>query len=387
MKKKIKIAVFFPNSNQYYLDILLEFKKYFENLNYEFFGFTSLINENSLNKIVKENKIDVIFEMNRTRFQIPRLNKKVIHIAWMVDCGNYSYKEIDKSEILYFWGRNWFDNYKKNFLKNKDIKILDWLPPAGTSSFLKRKKTINKKKIIDISFYGHIPRPWCKNELNRFVDKQKTLNFRKFIKYFNEKIKKFDVSSFDNFSYFQIAKKILQKKNIDILENDKKLFYDISCRNFRYGRIDMINLILKCNKNLNIYGTKNWIDYKNFELYYKGYLESKDAIFEMINNSKIILHEGVGLHDRFFDTILMNGFIMYYKTDYDQKNGLITNFFEEEKELITFNKFDAIPKIEKYLKDDNARNKIQKTAYKKIKNNHLWKHRISIINKHILKII
>ena len=110
MKKKIKIAVFFPNSNQYYLDILLEFKKYFENLNYEFFGFTSLINENSLNKIVKENKIDVIFEMNRTRFQIPRLNKKVIHIAWMVDCGNYSYKEIDKSEILYFWGRNWFDN-------------------------------------------------------------------------------------------------------------------------------------------------------------------------------------------------------------------------------------------------------------------------------------
>ena len=53
--------------------------------------------------------------MNRTRFQIPRLNKKVIHIAWMVDCGNYSYKEIDKSEILYFWGRNWFDNYKKIF--------------------------------------------------------------------------------------------------------------------------------------------------------------------------------------------------------------------------------------------------------------------------------
>ena len=88
------------------------------------------------------------------------------------------------------------------------------------------------------------------------------------------KIKKFDVSSFDNFSYFQIAKKILQK-NIDILENDKKLFYDISCRNFRYGRIDMINLILKCNKNLNIYGTKNWIDYKNFELYYKGYLRER----------------------------------------------------------------------------------------------------------------
>ena len=34
----------------------------------------------------------------------------------------------------------------------------------------------------------------------------------------------------------------------------------------------------------------------------QGYLESKDAIFEMINNSKIILHEGVGLHDRFADT-------------------------------------------------------------------------------------
>ena len=188
------------------------------------------------------------------------------------------------------------------------------------------------------------------------------------------------------FHIFKLPRKYF-KKNIDILENDKKLFYDISCRNLRYGRIDMINLILKCNKNLNIYGTKNWIDYKNFELYYKGYLESKDAIFEMINNSKIVLHEGVGLHDRFFDTILMNGFIMYYKTDYDQKNGLITNFFEEEKELITFNKFDAIAKIEKYLKDDNARNKIQKIAYKKIKNNHLWKHRISIINKHILKII
>ena len=64
--------------------------------------------------------------MNRTINQIPELKNKIFHISWMVDVADFKYSDLNYSNIIYFWGYNWFRNFKNNNFTGS----IKFLPPA-----------------------------------------------------------------------------------------------------------------------------------------------------------------------------------------------------------------------------------------------------------------
>lgn len=381
MKKKI--AIFLPSANSNYKNLFFSIKKGFEFNNYEVFGGCNLLSAEKLIKFINKYNVYHIIEMNRTINQIPELKNKIFHISWMVDVADFKYSDLNYSNIIYFWGYNWF----KNFKNNKFIGSSKFLPPAYCNFNFHYNEIPHQR---NISFIGHIPNPWTNYEKYRYIEyKNKKISFVKLSKIIEPILLKKNLKYYDNSKYLKLAENILLKYfNYQTNIDNKKFKYDISCRLIRLiNRNKMMSPIINHkNIDLEIFGPENWKKYKKYKKYYKSYLSTPSSITKIIQSSYINLHEGVALHDRLFNIMGSGGFLFYLKSDDDNSKGGINNYFDENKDYIGYNNEDFADKYLFYLKNPNLRKKIIKSAYINVNKNHTWikraKEIINDINKY-----
>ena len=84
-----RLGLFLPAMNSFYLSLFFALKRAFNELDIEVSGWTSLPSEKELEVFIDQFKPDAIFEMNRSRRQVPSLPRKVKHISWMVDVADF----------------------------------------------------------------------------------------------------------------------------------------------------------------------------------------------------------------------------------------------------------------------------------------------------------
>lgn len=357
-----------PRTNSFYMSVLFGMKRGFEENGAEVITFCELLDKDSLLEFCNQYQPDVLFEMNRSRHEIPFLPKEVKHIAWIVDLPGHNPSYFQSSEITYYIVSSWSKNYQPDA-----THMVDWLPP-GTSSHSYYHQNHTHK--CDFSFLGHIPKPWTEEELNRplfhsedqqhvfsdFFKKISKLKNRQFIMKDIKTGGKKDLSS-------QIIKKTLNKE-VEIA--DQTLRYDITIRTFRLlNRLDLANLALKHSNNLHLYGSNNWQDWSQFKNYYHHYVSNSNEIRRIYQTSKINLHDGLGLNFRLFDCMASGGVLAFNNTSKKNYFGNIDTFFEPYEHYLPINENND-EEIKDWLNNKELRDKISKSAAQEILEKHTW---------------
>ncbi|MCZ7612754.1 MAG: glycosyltransferase [Ignavibacteriaceae bacterium] len=97
----------------------------------------------------------------------------------------------------------------------------------------------------------------------------------------------------------------------------------------------------------------------------------KAVLSAKINSNTLHPTEIEGLNARTFEIAGIGGFqIVNYRSE-------LSNFFDDENELISFNNFDDLKeKIQFYIGNENLRNKIAKAGQERAYNEHTYKIRL-----------
>ncbi len=127
-----RIAIFLPRPTPFYITLFQGIKKGFEKVGFTVSGQVENLGRDALLKFCRKFKPHTIFEMNRSRAQIPWLPKEIVHIAWIVDLLGNRPEHYRNSEVIYFFeeplARTYNDLYHVKFHKTPET-LVDWLPP------------------------------------------------------------------------------------------------------------------------------------------------------------------------------------------------------------------------------------------------------------------
>ena len=79
-----RLSVFLPRPTGFYRGLLPQILRGFEQAGFEVSGTTQLLGEAELVEWCREHRADVVFEMNRSRSQVPFLPRSVKHVSWVL---------------------------------------------------------------------------------------------------------------------------------------------------------------------------------------------------------------------------------------------------------------------------------------------------------------
>lgn len=372
MKAISKIAIFLPKANAFYTSLIFQMKRGLEAHGVDVWCGLQHMDEVSLLGFCREWKPDVIFEMNRTRNEIPSLPKDIKHIAWVVDTNGRYNSHFKGSEIIYFIGHNWM-----NANQSTD-SFVDFLPPGVCPQVYFYSES---DQISDFSFVGHIPLPWDNEDKNRIIanGSDGQITFGDLLEQFIDRIEDTKKKYFTNDTYIEVAIQLIKEilKESIILNMDDIMRYDIGCRTIRMlYRKKLVDLILQISKDIRIFGSSNWEKWPEYKDYYISFLSNPLDIRNVYQTSRINLHEGVALHFRSIDCLASGGLLFYFEdSPADDANESICRYFEPDRHFILFNKDNLAEKARYYLSDEQSRRKIGQSASHETMQNHTWHHR------------
>ncbi len=371
-----KLALFLPNPSPFYMSLFFAIKKGFEQADIQVIGWPQLLEKEPLLEFCRQYNPDILFEMNRSRAQIPYLPKKILHIAWIVDLMGHSFEYFRHSDIIYLFGCQWVERYKKRWNKTYQTQpnnLIKWLPPGFSPEIYYHE---DMEPIVDFSFAGHIPLPWTQAELDRIIPTKngKSLSFKDIYEFYCQPLNLKIVNKIDESVINRIT-----GEPIDI--NNPVLKYDL---NVRIGRMihrhSMMDCLLSTNRSIHIYGPQNWQKWPKYEPYYKYFITNPHNIRKVFLTSKINIHEGNGAHFRIFDCMGSGGCLFYHKDPYDavDMSGLEA-LFEADTHYVLFTKDDITQKSKYYIDNTEARKKMGYEAFKLVSGKHKWSDRINEI--------
>lgn len=371
--KRNLLALFMPAKTSFYEGLFESIKKAFQQHNYEIVGGCGFLEAKELELFIYDNKPQIFFEMNRCKSEIDNFPKDILHVCWLVDLTGRKLENIKGSEIIYFISTEWMKN-----LNRFNTKKIDWLPPASDPQEYYPIEGIEKK--FKTVFLGHIPNPWS-NELLERVVYEKTDTKTKFADILDKFEKKWATQDqiVNNDIYVKEVLSWLDgndSEQIDI--KDTILRYDIGCRAIRKARREYFLDWLLENfdlKPFGIYGVANWINWSKYKSFYQNELHTRDEINTALNSSKLVIHEGLGLHFRVFDAMLCGTPVIMRKSEQDRLFGGIGTIFEEGKDYIALDINDKEAQNMKIT--DEMLNEISLSAREKALSHHTWFHRLS----------
>jgi len=369
-----------PHANTVYLSILFGLKRGFEKHNVEVFASVSHYDETCLLTFCHQFKPDLIFELNRSRSQLPNLPKHIVHIAWILDLLGHDIDYYHGSDITYLFSNMW----KRNFTANGGL--VDSMQPGTCEISYDFQPT---QAISDFSFVGHIPKPWTEEELSReiFQHQGQAINFGRLhdelLNYWN------DISFKENMTHINSAYQMIDehyRQKIDI--KDQWLRYDLGCRIIRLrNRHQLISLVLKTSDSLRIYGSENWKDWPQYQPHYYHFVDNSHDLKQIYQSTKLNLHEGISPRFRVFDAMSSGGLVFVKRTPEDHAEGGMCDFFEPFVHYVPFSDDDFAELADKYLCDDTARQKIIVAAADQVHTHHTWSHRAEKIIQDYYRVI
>ena len=371
MAKAKKLALFLPRTNPFYTALFFAMKRGFERCGLEVIGWTELPAEETLLELIRQFQPDVIFEMNRTRNDIPGLPATIKHVAWIVDTNGRPIGEFSGSEIIYFIGAPWVESACCG-----ENTLVDWLAPGTDPDHYYPGAADNK---TDFSFIGHMPLPWSEDEPNRLIwqDDQHQIRFGQLVKNCERLWQSINLTGFDNDRYLATAEKILSDlagENIEI--SDRVIRYDLGCRAVRtMNRASLIEQLLSFTDSLSLYGPDNWCAWERFAPYYNSFLQSPDEMRLVYQQSHLNLHEGVGMHFRSIDCMASGSVLFYRSGPDDQTIGGINNYFEAGQHFISFTPEAMEYEAQALLTDRKRLHKMGQEAAREVHTHHTWQCR------------
>jgi len=370
MKRKLKIAVCMPKTNSFYMSVLFAIKQGFEENEAEVLPICQHLEQETLIEFCNQYKPDILFEMNRSRHEIPNLPKKIKHIAWIVDLPGKNPSYYNDSEITYYMVAPWSKHYNAN-----KKSMVDWLPPgAATNTYYYNELSPNS----DFSFVGHIPAPWTKEESSRplFQYNSHEIVFSDYFNYLADDWPSHIMDNLEQTSSKNLASQILErlyKQSIEI--SDQTLCYDIAMRTYRIlNRSTLINIALKYSKSLNLYGPNNWKKWPQYRSYYKYFVHDSNEIRRIYQRSKINLHEGLDLNFRTFDCMASGGVLCFMHRNKDKPFGSMYTYFEPNEHYIPLYD-DNYEALDYWIANKKLREKIAVNVSQLVKEQHSWKVR------------
>ncbi len=203
-----RIIISIPDNSTYYKNLYPPIKAGFEEAGCVVIGKGGLIEPSDLLRLINNESPDIVFEMNRSKGEIPGFPPNLPHVCWLVDFWGRKPGEIQGSDILYTFVGYWV----KRFRKLGAARYIDYLPPGVDERDLPPHSVPHK---YDFTFLGHMPSPWSEEALNRFVVRPETrppIKFREL----NKHIEKYVLNNYAQDSAFDIIGYLNKKFHIDL---------------------------------------------------------------------------------------------------------------------------------------------------------------------------
>src|SRR3954467_5975842 len=106
-----RLSILLPRPTGFYRGLLPQMQRGFEQAGFEVSGTTDSLNEAQLVEWCRTHKTEIVFDMNRTRSQLPLLPRSVVHVSWIVDFLGRTEPQIQGSELTYFFTTGWAKDY------------------------------------------------------------------------------------------------------------------------------------------------------------------------------------------------------------------------------------------------------------------------------------
>jgi Glycosyl transferases group 1 len=302
-----RLSVFLPRPTGFYRGLLPQMLSGFAEAGFEVSGKSELLAEAELVQWCRAHQTDVVFEMNRTRSEVPFLPRHVLHASWIVDFLGRTEAQIKGSDLTYFFTTGWVSAFPYG-------SFADWLPPGTCpSTYAPRGVPFES----DVSVAGHVPLPWTEAELNRNISRsQRPLLFRELLPIFQDYLTALEgrlvTEVATHATHWDEVNRIVCAATGDGIVDDPVVKYDILGRLPRTGqRPGMVSEALDAGLSLRIYGTKGWSAWPKFAPHYRGFLEQPADLASVYESSRMNLHEGEGMHFRALDCLAAGGPLFY----------------------------------------------------------------------------
>jgi hypothetical protein len=365
---KIKnVAILLPKNNSWYHELALILGDAFSTVGIDACSHCGELDAEAVYDFAKKNRVQLVFDMNRPRADLPLLSVDIIHICWVVDFNGRPISDFCGSDITYLFGPKWLE-------KVNGDGIYKWMAPGVC---VRRYFPDSSSFEFNASFVGHIPKPWSKPEMARNIsssnhelcfgdlldDWEKVLlENRKYLKVHDD--------------YINLLSKFVESEFGVKLALDRSLEYDLTGRLVRLlNRRELLDRVISV-VDLSIFGPTNWSEWPAYFHYYRNFLETSSEMRAVYASSKVNFHEGNNMHFRVLDCMASGGLIFVRKNEYDEKPGGIRNFFQPGKHYVEFDLDDLEDKYRFYSENVRLCEKIRGEAVNEVRNNHTWLHRV-----------
>ncbi|MEO5328722.1 MAG: glycosyltransferase [Magnetococcus sp. THC-1_WYH] len=370
-----KLAIFLPAPTPFYQTLLQQLTTAFARTGLSVHGGTTLLGEEELILFCRSFQPDAIFEMNRCRWEIPALPPSVRHISWIVDTLGRPMERLGGSDLLYFFGYNWFVRHPRT-----GSTVVDWLPPGSCQRTYHFEEW--HEGIHSCSFVGHISFPWSQEELQRplMTESDRVIRFQDFLPEYESVLQKNAQRGFDNDDYVRLGLEVMTQRLEIHPQLDLVLRYDIGCRVIRMrNRQRLLDLALATGTEPIFHGTGGWQAWPKYQPFFQGPLEDPNDVCRLYQDSRVNLHEGVGIHFRSMDCMSSGGVLFYLASEDDDQPGGINTLFSPETHFVSATVENFSMKFEEIMHHPEKRRQIARNAAREIRAHHTWDHRAARI--------
>ncbi|HIJ84153.1 MAG TPA: glycosyltransferase family 1 protein [Magnetococcales bacterium] len=145
------------------------------------------------------------------------------------------------------------------------------------------------------------------------------------------------------------------------------------------NRDKLLQLALAQNDTPVFYGTGGWGAWPQYAPFFKGPLENPADVCRLYQNSRLALHEGVGIHFRSMDCMSSGGVLFYLASPDDDQPGGINHLFEPGVHFISVTADSFADQYREAMNHPDQRKKIAEQAAREIRAYHTWEHRAAKI--------
>ena len=373
---KVKRVAIFSIGASHQMSQTTGLKRGFEALGIEAYAGHSLLDGGAMTFFVDEYKPDLVIEINRSRNQIRECDSAFNHVSWIWD---YNLGDMMLTEGFGGSLHNFFV-INPGLTGHALDAVKPWsylLPGVDADVFSPNHSEFES----DFSIIGYLPDPISEQDRSTPIN-----NNGQVVCTLDDLFDALDRSGLkqyqaDHDKLKRVVAEVFQKAddNFGVHNIPPQLILHLEERWLRAtDRIDFLEDILSVSKNVRFYGYGGWTQWSNFAPYYMGPVFSNSEKASIYCNTRITLHNGIGMHDRVLEAMSCGAAVMLNNSPlHDTEFGLY-RYFERDIDFVQFEQEDSEnikSGARELLEKPSLVSRIGGSARQKILSAHTWKHR------------
>jgi len=331
-----------------------------------------------LENILDSFKPDFVFEINRSRNQIPECEEKFVHICWMQDIQSLG-KRLDVdfggSDLSYFLLPPGATGY--GGVLDDSVRYL--MPGCNPEIFFAKAEP----PIFDFSFVGQMFAPLSEELRGRTI----TVGGLDCgtVGALAEYLKQQGVSLYGRRSAAGTEEllRFLRHRNpeaeLSMVSPAILNFCDEYFPRLQ-DRRRMLDTVLTVSSRVGFFGTGPWEMWPEFSRHFGGYINRPSKLALVYRRTRVNLHNAaVGVHPRVFDCMASGGAILVNKSPYDGTPHGLDWYFEAGRHYIEYDIDTLAETAANALSDEARRRRLGAAAAAAVRAGHTWRDRAAQI--------